>query len=323
MHSYAYSLTHNYKLNLTDKITVSGISSGAFFAHQFHLIHNKLVEGAALFAGGPYYCAKGNSTLALSQCMEGKESHLIADYALEEAKKNARYKRIDSLKHLRDDKVYIFTGLNDTVVNQGVSFQLKRFYHLSGLFYKDMKFVSDMFAGHTYPTNFYGNKCSEAKKSPFISNCNYDGALESLSFLYPNKATAKNDFVSSKKGRLLKVDQSKYFSITKLELMQNEAYLYIPTSCDRGESCSLHVAFHGCSQTVDHIDELFVTKTGIMEAADKLGLVILFPQAKKAEFGAINPYGCWDWWGYSGKHYHQKKGPQVRIVKKLIEEIMN
>jgi len=35
-------------------ITVSGISSGAFFAHQFHVAYSGLVKGAGLVAGGPY-----------------------------------------------------------------------------------------------------------------------------------------------------------------------------------------------------------------------------------------------------------------------------
>ena len=38
-------------------ITVSGISSGAFFAHQFHVAYSSLVKGAGLVAGGLYRCA--------------------------------------------------------------------------------------------------------------------------------------------------------------------------------------------------------------------------------------------------------------------------
>ena len=34
-------------------ITVSGISSGGFFAHQFHVAYSKLVNGAGIIAGGP------------------------------------------------------------------------------------------------------------------------------------------------------------------------------------------------------------------------------------------------------------------------------
>ena len=33
-------------------VTVSGISSGAFFAHQFHVAYSSLVTGAGIVAGG-------------------------------------------------------------------------------------------------------------------------------------------------------------------------------------------------------------------------------------------------------------------------------
>ena len=39
-------------------ITVSGISSGAFFAHQFHVACSGLVKGAGMVAGGLYACAE-------------------------------------------------------------------------------------------------------------------------------------------------------------------------------------------------------------------------------------------------------------------------
>src|SRR6187402_3906001 len=39
-------------------VTVSGISSGAFFAHQFHVAYSGLVKGAAMVAGGLYACAE-------------------------------------------------------------------------------------------------------------------------------------------------------------------------------------------------------------------------------------------------------------------------
>src|SRR6056297_2286585 len=38
-------------------VTVSGLSSGGFFAHQFHVTFSEKVSGAAVLAGGPYGCA--------------------------------------------------------------------------------------------------------------------------------------------------------------------------------------------------------------------------------------------------------------------------
>ena len=39
-------------------VTVSDISSGAFFAHQFHFAYSGLVKGAVMVAGGLYACAE-------------------------------------------------------------------------------------------------------------------------------------------------------------------------------------------------------------------------------------------------------------------------
>ena len=35
-----------------------GLSSGGFFAHQFHIAHSALVTGAGIIAGGPYGCVE-------------------------------------------------------------------------------------------------------------------------------------------------------------------------------------------------------------------------------------------------------------------------
>src|SRR5947209_8007667 len=39
------------------KVSISGISSGAFMANQFHIAHSKLIMGAGIIAGGLYGCA--------------------------------------------------------------------------------------------------------------------------------------------------------------------------------------------------------------------------------------------------------------------------
>src|SRR5262249_28458180 len=44
-------------------ITVSGISSGAFFAHQFHIAYSGLVKGVGMVAGGPYGCADNEDSI--------------------------------------------------------------------------------------------------------------------------------------------------------------------------------------------------------------------------------------------------------------------
>ena len=52
------------------RISVSGISSGGFMAHQFHVAHSEHIVGAGIVAGGPYFCARGNIVDAVSRCSQ-------------------------------------------------------------------------------------------------------------------------------------------------------------------------------------------------------------------------------------------------------------
>src|SRR5262245_19690708 len=38
--------------------SVSGLSSGAYMAGQFHIAHSRIVVGTGIIAGGPYACAE-------------------------------------------------------------------------------------------------------------------------------------------------------------------------------------------------------------------------------------------------------------------------
>ncbi len=42
----------------TSETSVSGISSGAYMAGQFQIVHSRIVAGAAIIAGGPYGCGE-------------------------------------------------------------------------------------------------------------------------------------------------------------------------------------------------------------------------------------------------------------------------
>src|SRR4051794_25444339 len=60
-----------YNIDITST-TVSGLSSGAFMAQQFHFAESDIVSGAAIIAGGPYYCARGRLVFATDKCMQPK-----------------------------------------------------------------------------------------------------------------------------------------------------------------------------------------------------------------------------------------------------------
>src|SRR5215212_3823175 len=47
-------------------ITVSGLSSGGFMAHQFHIAFSNLVTGAGVIAGGPFRCVEDLEPILLA-----------------------------------------------------------------------------------------------------------------------------------------------------------------------------------------------------------------------------------------------------------------
>jgi hypothetical protein len=135
------------------QISVSGISSGGFMAHQFHVAHSDHVMGAGIVAGGPYYCAKGKFLNALTRCSQiamlqcialkrdhkrceetdlvpknNSESQRAARASFDEAKKQEAVGNISKLANLADDKIYLFRGAFDAIVPHGVMDAVFHFY---------------------------------------------------------------------------------------------------------------------------------------------------------------------------------------------------
>lgn len=35
----------------------------------------------------------------------------------------------------------------------------------------------------------------------------------------------------------------------------------------------------------------------------------------------MNPNGCWDWWGYTGSDYSNKKGSQIKAIFDMVNSL--
>ena len=112
------------------RITVSGVSSGAYMAGQLHVAHSALFSGAALLAGGPYRCAAGNIQKALGACISGGD--IDEPGLLEYARTAADAGQIDSLENLAHDPVWLFHAANDAVVSAEMTRAAASFYSHSG-----------------------------------------------------------------------------------------------------------------------------------------------------------------------------------------------
>src|SRR5690349_21169525 len=171
-----------YNIN-SNETTVSGLSSGAFMAHQFHLAQSDIINGAAIIAGGPYNCAKGKATFALYKCMQPTvDGGPQAAESLQMAKDAEAKGLLPPLSNIADDKVYVFAGTKDSVVNPVAGAAVRDLYKLLGVKNGNIRFVDNVPAGHANVTVATGNDCG-TNNPDYIVKCNVDQAGDILKLL--------------------------------------------------------------------------------------------------------------------------------------------
>jgi len=310
-------------------ISVSGISSGGFMAHQFHVAHSARLMGAGIIAGGPYACAGGgypfNIFRALSVCSEiaaatfrgppDPQRSIAAVRAAEQAG------AIDATAGLGGDRVFLFSGKQDDVVPASVVETVGTVYRAFDQA-SAIRMVADVKAPHAMLTTSFGNAC-DTFETPFINNCGFDLAGAVLGQIYGPllpKAAADGEFRSFAQGA--------FVDARVRHGMAAQGWLYIPRSCTGG-GCRLHVALHGCQQSEEMIGDAFIRHAGYNEWAESNRIVVLYPQAAVLERRVLgvalpwpNPQGCWDWWGFTGPDYARRAGPQIAAINAMIDRLV-
>lgn len=288
------------------RVTVSGISSGAYAAVQSHVALSSTISGAATIAGGPYHCAEGNVMKALGGCISG--ANLDVGPLIEATRAAADAGSIDEVSALADDRVWLFHGQADPIVNARVSSALADFYadFVPG---EAIARVENIPVTHGWPTRDRGVACDEMG-GDFINACDYDAAGALLQHLYGPLSPP----VDASEDGLQELDQASV--VPEGGNFADSGFAYVPEACsdDAGE-CLLHIAFHGCRQGKEFIEDRFARMSGLNEWAESNQIVVLYPQVDKS---IMNPQGCWDWWGYTGADYDQRSGKQVAGVAALI-----
>jgi poly(3-hydroxybutyrate) depolymerase len=93
----------------------------------------------------------------------------------------------------------------------------------------------------------------------------------------------------------------------------------VPPGCEGdAQDCKLHVAFHGCKQTVALVGDAHIRNAGYNSWADANRILVLYPQAASTW---MNPNSCWDWWGYDDRSYAERSGRQMQAVKRMTERL--
>ena len=297
------------KLDLTST-SVSGISSGGYMAVQFHVAFSSMMKGAAIFAAGPYDCSKGSIQTALGTCSTGSPD--VASLVTI-TNQYAQAGSIDDPSALASQRVFIFGGADDPVVAPTVVDALHDYY-ASFVATSSIDYVSRR-AGtsHTWPTLAYGAPC-DTLSSPYLGKCSYDGAGAALQQIFGTLAAP----AATPSGAIVTIPQGAFIADPGAASLDDVAYAYVPQSCSSGDTCKLHVSFHGCLQGASLVGDAFYAHAGLNEWADTNHIVVLYPQATKS---TANPEGCWDWWGYTGADFAKKTGPQMAMVRAMMSGI--
>lgn len=308
-------------------ITLSGISSGGYMAHQLHVAYSATITGTAVFAGGPYHCAGDgypfNLWRTMNKCMDYRDwvpffGPSAVESSVTATQAEAGNGTIDDPANLRDDKVYLFSGTEDETVPQAVMDTLEGYYR-EFVAAEHIAYVKDIPAGHAMITDDYGGACG-ASEAPFINDCDFDAAGELLQHLY-----GPLDTPGEWRGAALHTfDQAEFVDDPQAHGMNALGHVYVPEACAARARCRLHVAFHGCHQYEGEIADAFYTRAGYNEWAEANNIIVLYPQAAPLTtlwFPWPNPAGCWDWWGYTGEDYHVKSGAQMAAVKGMIDRL--
>jgi hypothetical protein len=321
----------SFNADITES-SISGISSGGFMAVQFATAWSSIIKGVGVIAGGPYSCAQEGGNYGsffqisllqgIGPCMTAIPAPDLAP-VVANAEDFQQRGMIDALDNLRKQKVYLFSGYNDQVVNTGVVDVTRDFYlHFLGdagrgnLFYQ-----RSLGAGHSQVTLNFGDTCS-ANRGDYIDNCGYDQAGIILQHIY-GRLNPRN--TGELTGHLKRFSQSGFTGFLRpVDISLSDAgYVYVPDGCEQQQRCRVHVALHGCLQTADLIGDHYVAHAGYNEWADTNKIIVLYPQTRKSDLAPLNPQACWDWFGYTNDRYATRDpiSRQIGAIRGMLDRV--
>ena len=331
--------------------SVSGLSSGAFMTVQLHLAHSASFAGAGVVAGGPYRGVetfRGAAWLAedayelnaLQLCMAPLTPQLAppAQRSAQLAREAERDALIDPLANLAHQRVYVFTGSADSVVNSAVVAQTRDMYRLLGVPDSQIAYHDQLPAGHSLITDNPEDSPLGSNQPPYLNNGGFMQSHRILQHIYPGLAAP----VAQASGQLLRFDQREFFGNDPHASMADFGYVYVPQAVLDGAPARVHIALHGCKQGYSYVSytlgqadtatqppygNRYITTTGYNTIADSNNLIVLYPQAAGSDSTlAQNPDGCWDWWGYTSRSadypdYYSRQALQIRAIHAMLQRL--
>lgn len=307
-----------------NKVSVSGLSSGAFMTVQYGVAFSASTMGMGVVAGGPYNCVYVNLGGTFT-CMSGSPAGALSFNA---AQGFEMLGQIDPVSNIAAQKIYLFSGTKDTTVKQSVMNATNDFFKAASVPKSHLTYVKTYPAGHAFISPTSGNACG-VTAAPFVDECpaaavskttapdNYDQPQAILTTIYgPLKPKAA---VPSSKP--VPFDQTEFIS-SPASSMADTGYVYIPPDCAAASAqCAVHVVFHGCKQGAQSVGDAVYGQVGYNTWADTNGIIVLYPQASISTLVPLNPNGCWDWWGYTGLNFQVQSAVQLSAVRQMVARL--
>jgi hypothetical protein len=366
----------------SDQFSGVGLVAGGFyFCAQNHL-QNKLKDASNLWIGDlslyqtQFRAPKGLALQmfdlvglsphnpiyqAVGVCMQNPSEAILSYDVVSE---NQRKYLISAAENIEKQKIFIYQGDNDKVVNPGMKDSLLNFYRHYNVPAENIK-ISQSSGGHNFPTDHEGEKSCLLQEVPYVASCGLDTAGDTLRHLVSADLTRTENRESNLQFlNSVTQDIPRRLGIPRPKSIASYGYLAASPSCLQDpDSCSVHVALHGCEMS-DSFDEAFDQKyqksmragypqmrtkeqsilfsplpfieqrtprygllkfamdSGYLDYVENNKLIVLFPQTWITEDNyPLNPKGCWDWFGWTGREYATNQGTEARWLMTWIQEI--
>ena len=294
------------------QVSVSGLSSGAWMAQQLGVAYSSRFMGVGVFAGGFYDCWRSTVPGATCSYPDTPDPSLSIEHM-----NTWSGNLIDPVSNIARQRIYVFTGTNDTVIGPNITDQVVKLY---GNFTAagNIRYDKTLPAIHTFPTDFDapGDSNCYMHTDTAISNCGFDGAGTVLQWIY-GTLNARNTGALS--GGLIQFDQG-VFAPPGIG-MDSEGWVYVPAACASGQLCRLHIALHGCNMSYSQIGAKFLNNTGYNLWADTNNIIVLYPQVIPDQSQPPAYVGCWDFHNGYGLNYDQHGGAQIEAIMRMVSHV--
>ena len=333
------------RLNIdSGAISISGLSSGADFAVQFHVAFSSILCGSGIFAGQPFHCAvvrfpkdqlvpkatsqpgdvpicegcPSNETLIYDHCKnhpEVVEPMLLVNRTLEMAANGD----IDDVLGLSVDQIYLYRGTKDTIYLEGAVENVVKYF---SYFVRDaeaqIEFNKTTPSAHCWPLKDFGTSCGFQGAGHELEKCGYDGPGAALQHIYASPSSPLNPPASKYDPSSLYYFDQTVFDIGSKVGLNETGYVYIPHEC-MSQSCKLHISLHGCS--VNNYYEEAVHHLSFNYWAETNNIVIVYPRMAQHGTTVQEKIGCWDAYGQTGQAYDTQNGVQMKAIRQMIKRI--